>query len=646
MREKPYLVSAVLGNSRLLATLTTDGEIQRLFWPNVDGGQHVARILGGVALDDGPLLWQESTAWQHRQAYQQDQNILITASVLPGRLEMESIDAAAPRSDLLIRRLRFTNRGEQPVSVRYVLYNWMRFDENPLYNSVLFDDAADGLVHFRRDLFVAAAADRTVRTYSLGDPGHVMHGAAEGRFWGGSVLQGDVAGALQWDLGRLAPGESATLSVFWALGRSAAQVREALAGARTAGADALLEETQAYWSAWLARARPLQVPADAPGVEELYRRSLLVFKLMADEQTGAVIAAPEFDPSFSACGGYAYCWGRDAAFITVAMDHAGYHELARAFYCWAMGAQEPEGWWMHRHYSSGHWGPSWGLVQVDETGSILYGMAVHTRLSGGADFARQVWPSVQRAGDWLVGNMDPETGLPLPSVDLWEERTAELSYSSAAVYAGLLAAAELAELVGEGMKAAQYRVAAAALQEAILREFARAEGFLRGRFLKVEEQRFQEAQAAGRPVRARVGAKGHAIYELAEDPVADVSLLGIAYPFGAVRVDDPVMVRTVQRLVERLWSSVAGGMLRYEGDHYRGGQNPWVLGTLWLGLYEARAGRSGRAREILEWAVARQSETGLLPEQVDPQSGRPVWVLPLTWSHAMYVLLALELYGE
>ena len=37
-------------------------------------------------------------------------------------------------------------------------------------------------------------------------------------------------------------------------------------------------------------------------------------------------------------------------------------------------------------------------------------------------------------------------------------------------------------------------------------------------------------------------------------------------------------------------------------------------------------------------------ELDLLPEQVSRDDGRPAWVIPLTWSHAMFVLVLIELY--
>lgn len=641
--NKPFLIDAVLGNGRLLATLTRDGEIQRLFWPHVDGPQHIARLMGGVSVDGGPVLWPDHSRWQTAQAYEQDQNVVSTFARLPNGLALHMTDAAAPGRDVLVRHLRFENESGSPLAVRYVLYQWLQVDENPLYNSALYDADADCFIHYRRDVFIAAGADRAPAGMAVGRPDDVLTEASSGMLNGGSTLHGDVATAAVWDVGTLAPGASAALTLYWTLGHDARAVRALLREARALGSSALLDEVRAYWAAWLRQARPLAAGAPA-GVDELYRRSLLVFSLMADEQTGSIIAAPEFDPGFTRCGGYGYCWGRDAAYVTAAMDQAGLHEMAARFYRWTVTAQEPEGWWAHRHYADGGWAPSWGLLQVDETGSILYGMALHAQLYGGADFARSVLSTVLRASEWLLSALDPQTGLPVACHDLWEERVGEHTYSAAAVYGGLLAGAELAEAAGEAEPAGRYRAAAAGLKAAILREAVRDGRFLRGRYLEVTEARYLEALEAGLVVRRRSGPLGYPVFELAEDPVPDSSLLGLTVPFGVVGPDDPVMAATAGALQAALWAATDGGMLRYRGDRYRGG-NPWVLCTLWLGLYEAERGRADAARAMLEWAVRRRTETGLLPEQVDARTGEPTWVLPLTWSHAMFVLLALRLHG-
>lgn len=663
MGTKPFLISAVIGNSRLLLTLSPDGQMQRLFWPHVDGPQHVERLVWGLSVDGGPVAWQDGPGWQHTQDYETDQNILVTRSRREPGVMVTATDAAVPGRDLLVRQMRFRNTGTRPVGLRFVIYQWLRVDENPRYNSLLFDEVSDALVHYRRDMYIGLGSDRSISDLTVGRIPEIAPQAETLALTGPRVRHGDVGGIALWDLGELLPGDEQNLCLFWALGRRIADVRALLDRARAAGGEKLLAETRAYWHEWLQRAVLLQVPEAAaqervpalPGVPaqvspaadvlSLYRRSLLVLKLMCDEETGAVIAAPEVDSDFNHCGGYAYCWGRDAAYAVAALDLAGYHDLAGAFYRWAVQSQEPEGWWAHRHMATGDWGPSWGLLQVDETGSILWGMGLHARLYGGEAFMREVWPSVSRAAAWLIHHLDPETGLPLPSFDLWEERQAESAYSAAAVYGGLSAAAEMAAALALHAEAERYRHAADGLRAAILHALVRDGRFLRSRRLTVTEAVYREAVAAGRTGRAQPGLKGHFIYELEDDPTPDLSLLGISLPFGAVATDHPVMQETARHLVASLWAAPGGGMLRYLGDGYRGG-NPWVLGALWLGLYFAKRGDSEGARAMLDWAIARQSSTGLLAEQVDAETGEPVWILPLAWSHAMYVFLALQLFAR
>ncbi|MER3410829.1 MAG: hypothetical protein C4306_12335 [Thermoleophilia bacterium] len=119
------------------------------------------------------------------------------------------------------------------------------------------------------------------------------------------------------------------------------------------------------------------------------------------------------------------------------------------------------------------------------------------------------------------------------------------------------------------------------------------------------------------------------------DSRVDSSLLGLAWPFRAV---DPASarMRATVAAIERTLVLPDGGVLRYEGDSYAGG-NPWVLATLWLGLYYRQIGDRDGWRRCLEYALARATPLDLLPEQVSPD-GRPAWVLPLAWSHALFIL--------
>lgn len=647
IHQKPLIVSGIIGNGRMLATLDCRGEIHRLFWPRIDYSQNVGRMAFGLFVGGTPATtWLHDEPWRHHQTYEPDTNILITESKHPLGLAVVLRDFVLPDQDVLIRLTTVTNESAAPMEITALQYSAVTIGESPLYQTAFYDADSDSVIHYRRNRFLAIGSDLEADgfTCTRRGPGGAWDDARDGLLGGREIDDGDTESALTWRLGIVKPGESRTMAVFLAAGTSAAQVRESLRWVRRTGAAALLSSTARHWRAWLGG---LPKPSfRSEEVEWVYRRSLLVFALLSDASTGGVIAAPEFDPEFRHCGGYSYVWGRDAAYITVAMDRAGLHTLSRAFYRWAFRVQEPEGYWIHRYYADGSWGPSWGLIQIDETGSILYGLYQHYLATRDERFIEEVWSGVERAADFLLTSVEPN-GLPLASVDLWEERIGQHTYSSAAVYGGLIAAAKLARLRGSADLGGRWEEAARRIQsriEELCWDWERGH-YRRGLNLRVSPEQAEAAGRLGLEIRRVGGPKGYPRYLQEIDPVLDTSLLGISVPFQAVEAGHPRMEATATALVENLTSPLVGGLIRYDGDPYRQG-NPWIICTLWLGLYRAQAGDHQGAVECLHWAMKHRTALDLLPEQVDKVTGDPAWVVPLTWSHAMFVLLALELAGK
>ena len=71
-----------------------------------------------------------------------------------------------------------------------------------------------------------------------------------------------------------------------------------------------------------------------------------------------------------------------------------------------------------------------------------------------------------------------------------------------------------------------------------------------------------------------------------------------------------------------------------------------MLAALWMSVYRSLLGQREKALEYIRWAEVNASPSNLLPEQVDRDRGGPAWVLPLGWSHAMYVLASRAFSGR
>ena len=611
-RRYAFRPAATLGNGSLLATVSARGEIERLFWPNVDHGQHLGELRLGLERD-GATRWLDDEPWAWRQSYANGASVLTTTAEVDGTT-VEVTDLVTPAEPVLVRGVRAS------ASERIHVHIAPSLDGDERSGAGYVDPGSGALVFYLRGVALAVAliaedARTTLRESNGQEPTQdvVVYRAP---------VEGSLTGVVN--------GEARVLVAF------GATPDEAIARLRRPAEldlDVLVAERAAYDREAIALAQPA---SGESRVADLYARSLLVLEQLTDRQTGATIAAPEFDPTFEQSGGYGFVWPRDLGYVVLSFLAAGRSDLAVPALRWLAREQAPEGLWLQRYWTNGSLAPSWGLHQVDETGMVVFAYEAAWRELGDAALDRELWPSARAAADFLCGFVDRETGLPLPSVDLWEQTDGQHSYSAAATYGGLAAAAAMATRHEPSLEW-RYRDAAERVRAAIEEHLWSDEHgrYLRSRWVGRADELGEKPPASFERT-LRYPTKSVRSVD-PEDARVDSSLLGLAWPFRAVDPSSPRMRATVEA-VERELRTAGGGVLRHEDDEYAGG-NPWLISTLWLGLAERQAGDDQRHRAAIEYALARQTTLGLLPEQVT-RDGDPAWVVPLGWSHAMFLLAA------
>jgi oligosaccharide amylase len=634
-----------VGNGSLLVTFDESYQIRDIYFPYVGKENHSEGHPFRFGLwVDGVLSWISEAGWKRDLRYRQ-QTLVTEVSLTNEALAVEIVsnDTVDFQENIFVRRLRVRNLSSVARQFRLFFHHDFYISESEVGDTAYFDPDTSALIHYKgqRYFLVSTDAPTGVETFATGRKAFKGHegtwrDAEDGALSEGAITEGSVDSTIGRTL-NIEAGGTGEMFYWIAAGTSYSAVAASQKLVLDVHPRTLIERTENYWRAWVNKNETDfgNLPAD---VVRLYKRSLLIVRTQIDNG-GAILAANDSDVTLRATDHYSYLWPRDGALVAYALDLAGYDSLTRAFFDLCGRIISPEGYFLQKYNPDGSvasgWHASWDPhtrqrlipIQEDETSLVLWALWNHYEEFRDIEFAKQLYnPLITRAADFLVSFRDPQTHLPQPSWNLWEDRKAVHTFTCATVVGGLRAAANFARLFGEAGAAAKYDAAADEVCAA-----------MRERLYRPELRRF------ARSISPRMDGGADV------DPTIDASLFGVFY-FGAFAPDDALVKETMEAVEERLWAGTfIGGMARYENDAYmrvtdeteKVPGNPWFICTLWLADYRIAAARTledlERAVEILEWVVARTLPSGVLAEQVDPLTGAPVSVSPLTWSHSTVV---------
>lgn len=615
-----------MGNGSLLVTFNSSGEIEQLFAPHID------------ALQSRLGSFQTSVVIPNEGHDRVPEIIPLTPDVFDIRINLETgSQVLNVEYHHRSRPLRLHRKLAMHPSEPLMLDQWKIMEERAglLHQSIpwmggttsahcsLYHPAFNGIVHHRGRRWlgiIARSETQWERVGHLSDTDRYRLWAGErvgvalnhgelGGFPAGPVRKSwdqVVQGCTTW--GALAIGPAQELEWLIICGESESHLGKLIHQLEHLPTrrffqmiDGMVERRHSPAKETLSRIRNSHI-------RNLCERSIDVLHALQDSQTGALLAAAEVDPHSRLSGGYGYSWPRDGAYLASALDSFGFRERVEHYFRFCTETQDTSGAWWQRYLATGHAGPSWGRIQIDETASVLSAAYMHFRRTRDHLWLESFWPTLQRGLAFLENFHSTENLMGQPSHDLWEERMGIHAYSLGAVASAFLTGSFLAGELMEHEAQRRYQERGRKISTLIIEQFTPNEGPIR---------------------RSLIGDYW--------DEAVDVSLLGLIRPFGILNKRQPAAQRILESVRTRLWHKHTGGILRYEGDTYRGG-NPWILTTLWLGSVELAAGNISEAREAFQWSVSKATSLGMLAEQVHRDSGQPFWVIPLGWSHAMLLL--------
>ncbi len=653
--ENKYLNEAIIGNKNMIATFTEKGELQRMYFPSKDNRQYINFFHTGVKINNSDLIYlHDDINNVYKQYYDTDTNVLNTeVTNTYFNLNMLQTDYVLLKENVLVKRYIFLNNGKIDLNAKFFIHSELLSDQNNLVGCKVIDE---GMMQYAHDFNVA--------TFAKGAKivAHQINGSKEtikrAEIWDKDYIGMSKDSSIAYDLGVIKPQEKKFLEICILIdeNKNISDMEDEVDRITKIDLHKEYTNTKAYWRKYVRAHNGLNLKEPQNSYEErvfeIYKRSILLFPLLTNAETGGIIASPEVDENFTRCGRYAYCWPRDAVFITKAMDILKMEKETEKFYkCFCKKTQSKNGMWEQRFYTDGKLAPCWGY-QVDETASVVFGVYEHYQYTKSEKFLKDNLQMCEKAisflkkyvKDWLeidgreerdkdkvqeeIENSINRQGHKYPvSYDIWEENDKGVHfYSLASIYSAFDKMLAIYRALGKNVSE---------FENNRLKEEKVSKNEREIEKIQVELKKYIEENLYDDEKKSYV--------RNTEDRRMDISLLGAVTPFNVFKPKENKVKNTVERINLNI-RTYTGGYQRYEGDGYMNG-NPWPIANLWMTLYYLEAGEKKLAKETFDFVVKTAGKHFYLGEQVDNSTLKPNWVIGLGWSHAMFVIVLEKLYG-
>lgn len=647
--KRKYLNDAFIGNRKMIASVSEKGELLRLSYPTADYRQFIDYYETGVKINDSALIrLHDDINNVYNQYYSTDTNVLNTEiENTYFKLNMKQEDFIPMKKDVVIRRYTFTNYNKIDLNVKFLIDSKLFSNLNNMVGARICDNA---MIQYSHDFAMTTFSNMPIYSYQLNN---VEESISSGVIGDKDYIAMSNHSAIAYDIGVLRPGETKEFNVYIYINKNYKvdildDLIKEIDQIKQYDTLKLMMDTKAYWRKYVKKHDVLKVKDYGEiynaKIQKILRRTILLFPLLVNEETGGIIAALEVDEEKDLCGRYAYCWPRDAVTISQALDMVGMYKDADNFYnIFLRKTQSQNGMWEQRFYTDGRLAPCWGY-QIDETGSVVAGLYQHFKikefrlkerdmnlLKDNLTMCENAIEFLKKYIDHLLNRdenkeevletkysyLDRSQIYKHVSYDLWEMNEGVHLYSLSAIYAAFGA------------------------MELIYKE------------LQKDSKKFKLPEDFNELAEYKELIKNYILENLCDknqnvlvrntkDSNVDISIMGAITPFNVFEPNDKLIQNTVQKINLTL-RTYTGGYLRFENDGYMGGKNPWPIATLWMYIYYKKIGATNQANECLKFVIDTATPLGLLAEQIDNDQMKSKWVIGLGWSHAMFVLsLGLE----
>ncbi|MEM0139357.1 MAG: glycoside hydrolase family 15 protein [Ferroplasma sp.] len=615
-----------IGNGKVLISFNDDYELTDFYYSrdmaeNHSGGKPFKY---GISIDDH-FNWINKSFIKSKDYYDHTMIGIAKYSVLG--INFEDLNFVDIYKNIFVRHTTVINNSGNEKDIKIFYHQNFSIYGNNIGDTAFYHPEYHSIIHYKgRRYFMATTAspNGSFDQYAIGIKDYngmagTWMDAEDNNLEGNDVATGSVDSMIRHHL-ILKPHTSAELYYYII----AARDRENLFGIAKEIDYSQLEKmhnrTEHFWELWVSK---YNIGIDK--YSEIFKKSLFIIRAHLND-IGAILASSDSEILRSNMDSYYYAWPRDAAYTAIALILSGHSDPAKLFFEFCSNAVADEGYMYHKYNPDGKIASSWlpyvmnGKeilpIQEDESALVIIAIWYYHSVNNDIEYLSMLYKNIiTKIADFLVNYID-EAGLPKASFDLWEERYGVHTYTIATVYKALKYASYFASLFNDKNLSIEYSEAADKM------------------LLKFDDIFYSDL----------VGYYGRTFNGSKTDFTLDSSIMALVN-LGVKDPEDPRIKSSIQNIERILTVKNIGGIARYQNDLYQRREsnpeitgNPWIITTLWLADYYISNNELDKADKLISWVSGHSEASGILSEQIDPTSGKPISVSPLIWSHAQLII--------
>ena len=627
---KKYFNDAIIGNKNITVSYNKNGELLRLLYPNTDYRQFIDFFKEGMQINDSNIIYLHNDINNvYSQYYEKDTNILNTEIYNTYfKLKIIQTDYTCIKENVVVKKYKFINENVIDLNLNFLIYSKLISTDN---NRVSGYCKNDMLLQYMHDYTFCIFSKNKIEDSQINN--------TESNIKDGKIHDKDYVGmsadsSINYKLGILKPNEDLSFEIYIYVDDNKngfPGVEKTIERLKKIDYRDEYDATKKYWKKYIKMHDTIELnlidSIRTKKIKEIYKRTILLYPLLTNFDTGGISAAIESDEGMEYCGRYEYCWPRDAVFITKSMDILNMQKETERFYKnFCKNTQSKNGMWEQRFFTDGRLAPSWGY-QIDETASVVHGIYEHFLQFKDKKFLKDNLKMCEKAIKFLQKYIEDilnnENKMHV-SYDLWEMHEGIHLYSLASIFSAFNSMIGIYEELKEEFTKNRVKQEIVEKEKTKLRE------------LLVEIKKFTLSNFYDE--------NQNSFVRNLEDKTMDVSIIGAVVPFDMFSSKEKKIQNTVEKINLTL-RTYTGGYKRFEEDLYMGG-NPWTITTLWMALYYIEIRDFKKARECFDFVLKTSAKHGLLAEQINNETMSPAWIIGLGWAHAMFIIVLEKLAKE